>query len=535
MPSRARPPLRSSLALVWRTLRSMRTALVLLLLLALASVAGSILPQIPNSPERVGAWLAARPVLGELLLRAGFFDVFGSWWFVLVTALLFVSLIACLVPRTRAFVRALRQPPVQARELDALRHHAERRVSSAPAPAVRAARAVLRRRGYRVAIDPGGRALAADKGVLREGGSLLFHWAFVLLLAAVLVGKGTGYAGRAVIVEGETWVDALANYDGRVRTGRFFSGSFSGIAVRLVDYRDAFRRSGIPMDFQSEVELSSADGARRAREIVRVNHPVVFDGVRLFQFGFGWAPVVRVEQDGAVVRRDAIPFSQDPAPEGISQLAMPWNGFVKIPSTDPPTAVELTLWPDGRSLVSLLRRGEPTPMVVRFNPVMQYTVWRGELEDLSLARLDTTGMRRVADGVIAGGQTVDLERGCVVDPVASDGQGGGRCPQQTRPSLTLTFDDLRNYSVLQVSRDPTVPFVLGAAILVLVGLLPALYVARRKLWVRVDPDGSGSVLTVGGFALQRKERFEEEFARLVEAIAAAAGGSGAEEREMVTT
>ena len=45
--------LRQSVALVWRTLRSMRTALILLLLLALASVAGSLIPQWPNSPERV--------------------------------------------------------------------------------------------------------------------------------------------------------------------------------------------------------------------------------------------------------------------------------------------------------------------------------------------------------------------------------------------------------------------------------------------------------------------------------------------------
>ena len=48
---------RQSVALVWRTLRSMRTALILLLVLAAGSVIGSLLPQIPNSPERVGRYL----------------------------------------------------------------------------------------------------------------------------------------------------------------------------------------------------------------------------------------------------------------------------------------------------------------------------------------------------------------------------------------------------------------------------------------------------------------------------------------------
>src|SRR5919204_1456000 len=125
MSSSPRPSLRSSVALVWRSLRSMRTALILLLVLAAGAVIGSLLPQIPNSPLRVGRYLDDHEFWGTLFLRAGFFDVYGSWWFVLITTLLFVSLGACLLPRTRAAIRALRQRPVQARELDAFPQQAE--------------------------------------------------------------------------------------------------------------------------------------------------------------------------------------------------------------------------------------------------------------------------------------------------------------------------------------------------------------------------------------------------------------------------
>ncbi len=73
--------LRQSVALVWRTLRSMRTALILLLLLALASVAGSLIPQWPNSPERVAQYRLDHGLWGQFLERAGLFDVFGlSRW-----------------------------------------------------------------------------------------------------------------------------------------------------------------------------------------------------------------------------------------------------------------------------------------------------------------------------------------------------------------------------------------------------------------------------------------------------------------------
>ncbi|MGH2541093.1 MAG: cytochrome c biogenesis protein ResB, partial [Actinomycetota bacterium] len=162
MTSAERLTLRRSLALVWRTLRSMRTALILLLMIGLASVAGSLLPQWPNTPERVIEYRAAHALWGAFFDRAGFFDVFGSWWFVLLTTLLFVSLIACLVPRTRALWRALRTPPVQAREIDAFPCYTEMAVPTGPDAALEAARRTLRRRRFRVARDPAHPALAAE-------------------------------------------------------------------------------------------------------------------------------------------------------------------------------------------------------------------------------------------------------------------------------------------------------------------------------------------------------------------------------------
>jgi cytochrome c biogenesis protein len=92
---------------------------------------------------------------------------------------------------------------------------------------------------------------------------------------------------------------------------------------------------------------------------------------------------------------------------------------------------------------------------------------------------------------------------------------GVEMPAGWPSDLSVRFADLRRYSVFQVTRDRGVGLVIGAAILILVGLLPALYVSRRKVWVRADPDPSGSRVRIGGFALQRKEQFQEEFARLV--------------------
>ncbi len=505
-------PLPRSVALVWRSLRSMRTALILLLLLALASVAGSLIPQWPVNPQGVLHYREIHPLVGDFYERAGLFDVFGSWWFVLITVLLFTSLVACLVPRTRAAFRAVRQRPIQAREIDAFRHYTEVSVPADPDAAVASSTRVLRRRAFRVAADPAQHAIAAEKGAARELGSLFFHWAFILLLAGVVWGKGTGYTGYAVIPDGGTWVDAQANYDGQIRAGRFFGGDFTGTGIRLRGFEVTYGPTGMATDFVSHVDLLDADGNLIRSQDIHVNHPAHVAGLNVFQNAFGWAPQLEVALDGKALANQKLVMRREPAPPGVPDDAMPWLGYVKVTSVRPQMAVEVELYPDGRAYYLQLTTGRAVPMTTEFDPVIRFSVWRGPITDPSPATLDTTFMKKTASGIVGGGRTSSLENGRPVDPGAK------------AEGLSLSFVNLGHYTVLQVSRDRGVPVVLAAAILILIGLLPALYTSRRKVWVRAEPKGTGAVLKVGGFALQRKPQFEEEFTKLVEALTRAAGG-----------
>src|SRR6266508_4282438 len=291
--SARRMTLRQSLALVWRTLRSMRTALVLLLLLGVAAVAGSLVPQVGTSNARILAMFRDHPLRADIYDKLGLFDVFGSWWFTLIYSLLLISLAACLFPRTRALVRNIRSRPQPSRELDAMRHYAVRPVPAEPERAIADARRVLRRRFFRVAQSNGAGppALAADKGLAREGGSRLFHWSFFLIRVGMVWGKGTGFTGQAVIVEGQTWTEAAANYDGRINEGRFVDdGDHSGVRIHVEDFTATYRiPSGIPEDFVTHAELYDANGAFLRTVDIRVNHPDV-DGpqegaIRVVQLG----------------------------------------------------------------------------------------------------------------------------------------------------------------------------------------------------------------------------------------------------------
>jgi cytochrome c biogenesis protein len=109
---------------MWRQLTSMRTALLLLMLLGIGSIPGSLFPQRTQNPMKVREYLASHGSLGTWLDRFRFFDVYSSPWFSAIYLLLFISLIGCVLPRTLEHLRAIgKQPPLTPRNLDRMEGH----------------------------------------------------------------------------------------------------------------------------------------------------------------------------------------------------------------------------------------------------------------------------------------------------------------------------------------------------------------------------------------------------------------------------
>ncbi|WP_396230859.1 cytochrome c biogenesis protein ResB, partial [Frankia sp. EI5c] len=191
-------PRSAALALLtrsWRQLTSMRTALVLLFLLALAAIPGSLIPQRDINPLKVEEYFSDHPTLAPWLDRFSAFGVFGAPWFAAIYLLLFISLIGCLSSRVRWHARALFTAPPKAPARPGRLPGGSTWTSPLdPAEAVLRARGVLRARRFRVAVADGearrpdgtpDHSAAAEKGYLRETGNLLFHLALVAMLAGV--------------------------------------------------------------------------------------------------------------------------------------------------------------------------------------------------------------------------------------------------------------------------------------------------------------------------------------------------------------
>ena len=144
----------------WRQL-SMRVALLLLMLLAVAAVPGTMFPQNTQDPAKVAEYVVDHPTTGPWLERLGLFDVYSSIWFSAIYLMLSISLVGCILPRTRAHLAALRgRPPRTPRRLTRFPARVEATSDATPEQVVLAARDELRRDRVAAvrAVLPGGRA-----------------------------------------------------------------------------------------------------------------------------------------------------------------------------------------------------------------------------------------------------------------------------------------------------------------------------------------------------------------------------------------
>jgi cytochrome c biogenesis protein len=485
---RRRPGPGETLRQAWREFRSMRTALILLVVLAAASILGSLFPQQGISPQRVTRYFQDHPGLAPVLDRLGLFDVFGSAWYMAIYLALLAALVACLVPRTHV----LRSRPPRGGRLDRYRTRASFQTAASPEQATAAAGRVLARHRYRLARHDD--ELAGEKGYLREAGSLLFHVSLLVLLLGLAYGKGFGYRGQAAIVEGETWANARVGYD-TFSPGRFFGpGQLPPFQLRLDDFSNAFHDDGTPRAFVSRVAALDLDGRQLQAQGVAPNRPMTVDGVRVFQSDYGYVPVVRVAGgDGKVLKQEEVLTLRDPATE-VS------TGAVKVTAARPQVGLELTMFTGLRTAPDCPGGADfcNDPRLVR--PVLVVLPFKGDLQasrvqsvfSLDHDRLEPLGGRPLILGL---GQTGKLANG-----------------------LEVSFSALKQYSVLTLARDPGVPIVGVAAALLLLGLVLSLYITRRRVWVRASPSAGGATVEVAGLALQGKAAFVGELAGLAEEI-----------------
>ena len=487
---------------VWRQLTSMRTALFLLLLLAVAAVPGSVLPQRGVDAGQVDGYLKAHRTTGPWIDRFGGFDVFSSAWFSAIYLLLFISLIGCVLPRTRQHLRALfAKPPRAPQRFERLPAHRRVVVDAAPAQVVEVTRLALRSRRYRV--DVRADELSAERGHLRESGNLVFHLSLVVLLVAIAAGHLLGWRGDVIVPVGTTFTNAVANFDAIdpgpwVDTEQLppFSVSVRSMSVRFEEDDAATR--GAPREFSADVTSTAVPGGPGRESAIMVNQPLQLGTTKVYLLGNGYAPVITVrDAAGEVLYSDATPFLPQ---DGVYTSV----GVVKVAGAQPQ---QLAL--SGLFLPTVAFRDGTVPVSIfpgPKNPALAVQVFVGDLgSSPSVYTLDEATMSplKSPDGslvrlTLAPGETQELP--------------GARG--------SVTFDRVERFAGLRVRSDPGRVWALGAAIAAMIGLSLSLFVPRRRVFVRARRDGAGhTVVELAALARGEDTGLDDELDRLLAALA----------------
>lgn len=508
----------------WRQLTSMRTALMLLFLLAIAAVPGSILPQRPVNPLRVQQYLQENPTLGPFLDRLSGFDVFTAPWFSAIYVLLMISLVGCVLPRLRLHLRTLRQPPPAAPA------HPSRLASGAswttdmPAEVVIGhARSVLRRARFRTALgDPSrGFTVGAEKGLLRETGNLLFHFSVIGVLIGIALGSLYGYSGSVLVSEGRAFTNTRISYDAFTPGARVDPGRLQPFTFELDDFTTTYRANGDPADFTSSIRYRTDLDADERPATVKVNKPLSIGQTKLYLTGHGYSTrfVLRA-RDGRVVFDDYVPCT----PRGATEPQRS-SCTVKVPDTG--------LAPKGE-------RRTPQQLAFRASLFADPVGGTAELRSPLLELSAFVGDLDLDAGVPQNVYSLDPSR---LEPVRTSGVRGrdqlvqtvdvGAGPAGTitglPDGLTLSVEGVRDWAVFATKHDPGKELVLAASVLLLIGLILTLTVRRRRIWVRaVAQDDGRTLVEVGGLA--RTGDLSGEFDDLVARLEARVPPLGREPR-----
>jgi cytochrome c biogenesis protein len=470
----------------WRQLTSMRTALILLFLLALAAIPGSVVPQEAVDSVRASQWKQDHTQLTPIYEKLGLFSVYDSVWFSAIYILLMISLVGCIVPRLRVYWRGVRaQPPKAPKNLARLPQHRELDASDT---AIETATAWLKRKRYRVVVTDG--VVSAERGYLREAGNLLFHLSVLVVLVGFALGGLFGFKGGVLVVAKDGFANTLSQYDD-FRAGAFFSADdLKPFDFTVDDFNVTFiregREAGMAHKFNADLSYQSSPNASEKRKKISVNHPLHIDGTDIFLLSHGYAPHITVRNaDGSVAWSGAQPF----LPEDATFRSF---GVVKVPDAETKKgATQIGLEGEFYPTYAFIKGKGGGPFSAfpdARNPAISMLAYTGDLgldngAPQSVYALQKKNLEPIKK---ADGKQVRIDLAMGHTATLPDGLG------------TVTFDGLSRYVKLQVSHTPGQLVALTGVVLALIGLLCSLFIRPRRIWVRTRREGGRTLVEVAG-------------------------------------
>jgi cytochrome c biogenesis protein len=483
---------------IWKFFSSVRLAVILLIILAVVSVIGTVIQQNQAPEEYLREYSQATVQLFETL---GFFDLYHTWWFVLLLLLFTSNLTICSLERFPHAWKAMRAPLKMLGEdgLKAMPFRNEFAVKTDADQASAAILAAMGKRHYRtlVAKEQGFTAVAAQKGAFTRMGVYITHVSILLIFIGALLGAFFGFKGFLNLPEGEAsgvvylrneplW-DKIMDAFGISKSPVIYAqGSIPAMPLGFyvacddfeVDYYvNAGRPTGMPSEYWSRLSVYDRMRQKVLDKRIRVNDPLTYHGITFYQSSYGTLP----NTEGVVIL-NIHPKNASAPSETVR--AKPGE-YVYVPSIDRTIRV--------LGVAAFGMRDPATGQVLSYpsrndelvNPAVELEVFRGKSRTSPLYR---TQLLKVDSGKPLMPESYDIDY--------------------------VDYWGVR-YTGLQVTKDPGVWVVYSGFIMLCFGPLIAFFGSHRKIWARIEVRKGQTAVLLAGSSNRNRVSFEREFESLL--------------------
>ncbi len=442
--------------IVFDFFRSVKLTIFLLILLAIISIAGTLIKQNATSEEYIQRYgLALYNILDFFIL----FDMYHSWWFSAILLLLVINLIACSLQRLpvvwRQVFRESTGKPLEPSFLKTLPYVERIRLSSSEKVDLDEIYSRLEKKGFNKTqrIDTESSVtLYSEKGRFSRMGVYITHFSILIILIGGMIGSLFGYRGFVNILEGET-VDSIIL---RVKDEQVFKPL--GFSIRCDAFRVTFydlqRPEKIAKEYLSDLTILE-NGKEVLKKTIKVNHPLHYRGLAFYQSSYGTLHDLAVRVRWKDGKEDAL-------------VKVMEGETVPIPNTN--------------ALLRVLRYAHE---VHNFGEGAQVALFKPNQEPRAFWLLKDF-------------------------PKLDD---------QRRDEFTLILEEVveRDYTGLQVTKDPGVWVVWIGCSLMIIGLIVAFFFSHQRIWVSI-PQRGGDEIILAGSTNKNKVGFEKKFTQIVEEI-----------------
>jgi len=479
---------------IWKFFSSVKLAVVLLIILAVVSVIGTVIQQNQSPQDYLREYSQGTVQLFEAL---GFFDLYHTWWFVLLLLLFTANLTICTLDRFPAAWRVMRAPLKVLGEdgLKAMPYRKEITVPGGPDVAERAVLAAIGNHRYRTLVvkEQGGAAIAAQRGAFSRMGVYITHVSILLIFIGALLGAFFGFKGFLNLPEGEAsgvvylrneplWDQIMDGLGISKSPVVYAEGRIPAMPLGFyvacddfdVDYYvNAGRPTGMPSEYWSRLSVYDQRRAKVLDKRIRVNDPLSFHGVTFYQSSYGTIPnatgevLLSIRPKNAAAPVETVRVKPgEPVYVASIDRTIRVNGIAPFGLRDPQT---------GRVEYYQSRNDE------LINPAVELEVYRGR----SLSPLAYRTQILKVDSA---------------EPYMPESYVIG----------FVHYWGVR-YTGLQVTKDPGVWIVYAGFILLCVGPPIAFFGSHRKVWARMQDRKGQTVVLLAGSSNRNRLSFEREF------------------------